>query len=115
MPLDFVGKSTLRWGGNRSSQLEFDGTRTTVGTAPPGSMWSRSPIPRFPQQWEAEGPAFEPVCEESAACRHLVWAQGFDNGDCRCSGAPANLEIVDVVKIPPDLKPGRYVLGWRCE
>jgi hypothetical protein len=84
-------------------------------------MWSRNPIPRFPEQWEDEGPAFEPVCEESQACKDLAFSCagncGFSGGDCRCSGAPKNVEIVDMLKIPAQLKPGKYVLGWRwdCE
>jgi hypothetical protein len=58
------------------------------------------------------------VCEESQACKDLAFNCagncGFNGGDCRCSGAPKNVEIVDVLKIPADLKPGKYVLGWRC-
>ena len=121
MPLDFVGPSILRWGGNKSTDLHFNATRTNTGTMPKGSMWSKNPIPRFAEQWEDEGPAFEPVCEESQACRDLAFDCkgncGFAGADCRCSGAPKNVEIVDVLKIPADLKPGKYVLGWRwdCE
>ena len=35
---------------------------------------------------------------------------------CLCSGAwgPYNMEIVDDVIIPKDLKPGDYVLGFRA-
>ena len=34
-----------------------------------------------------------------------------------CAGGPYNMEIVDMVLIPPDLEPGDWVLGWRydCE
>lgn len=103
MPLDFVGPSILRWGGDKATQLEFNASRTSVGTTPAGSMWARNPIPRFPEQWEDEGPAFEPVCEESQACKDLAWNCagncGFNGGDCRCSGAPKNVEIVDVLKV----------------
>merc|ERR1712039_321593 len=117
IPLDFVGEGILRWGGKNSSDLKFNATRTTTGTFPAGSMWSRIPIPRFPQQWEDEGAAFEPVCNESQACKDLVWDRSFNQGDCKCSGTPATLEIVDRLKIPANLKPGKYVLGWRwdCE
>eukprot|EP01047_Picozoa_sp_COSAG01_P015458 COSAG01_NODE_774_length_13702_cov_11.108726_18_plen_138_part_00 len=71
----------------------------------------RNPIPRFPEQWEDEGPAFEPVCEESASCKALAYNCagncGFTGGDCKCSGAPKNVEIVDTLSIPADLKPGK--------
>jgi len=117
LPLDMVGPSILRWGGDRSTQLEFNGTRVSTGTVPEGSMWARSPIPRGADQWEQEGPAFEPMCQESEECLNLK------TETCRCSGSVnshllvPNLEIVDVLKIPANLKPGRYVLQWRwdCE
>jgi hypothetical protein len=33
------------------------------------------------------------------------------------AGEPANLEVIDSVRVPAHLKPGRYVLSWRwdCE
>lgn len=77
--------------------------------------------------WEREGPGFAPVCEESEACTAKAdgyytkpWLKGGP-GTCKCSGNSntgglllPNLEIVDRVMIPKGLKPGRYVLGWRC-
>jgi len=127
MPLDFVGKSILRWDGDKSTQLEFDGWRVSEGTMPAGSMWSKNPIPSG--LWWREGPGFEPVCEESDACKY--WASGCipgiscptPVGVCRCSGYSnggpllPNLEIVDSIKIPAQLKPGKFVLQWRwdCE
>jgi len=117
LPLDMVGPGILRWGGDKSTQLEFNATRVNIGTVPEGSTWTRSPIPRGPDQWEQEGPAFEPHCQESADCLNLK------SESCRCSGSVnsrlmvPNLDIVDVVKIPANLKPGQYVLQWRwdCE
>ena len=62
MPLDFVGKSILRWGGDKSTQLEFDslakGWQTSVGTTPKGSMWRKFPIPTV--LWQREGPVHSP-------------------------------------------------------
>ena len=117
MPLDFVGPSILRWGGDKSTQLEFNATRTSTGTSPAGSMWARNPIPRFPEQWEDEGPAFEPVCKESEECLALAYNCagncGFNGADCKCSGAPKNVEIVDKLKIPADLKPGHCAPNHR--
>jgi len=121
MPLDFVGPGVLRWSGDKSTQLEFNATRVSVGTYPLGSMWSKNPIPRFASQWEDEGASNEPVCEESQACKDTATSCSkspcFIQGDCRCSGTLRSLEIVDKVQIPANLKPGRYVLGWRwdCE
>ena len=61
MPLDFVGESILRWGGDHSTQLPFNssarGWETSVGTTPKGSMWRKNPIP--PVVWSREGATFE--------------------------------------------------------
>lgn len=128
LPLDFVGKSILRWGGNKSSQLEFEGDRTSAGTIPAGSMWSRNPIPSG--LWAREGPQFAPKCQESDECKDYTSRRGvargankFKQGVCRCSGYSnggpllPNLEVVDRVMIPRDLPVGRYVVQWRwdCE
>jgi len=114
--VDFVGQSFLRWDGNRSTQIAFNATRVSTGTMPVGSTWTMNPIPRAPYQWDEEGPSHEPVCEESEACKATTLS-GDAFALCRCSGNPVNLEIVDVLKIPADIKPGKYVLGWRwdCE
>jgi hypothetical protein len=62
-------------------------------------MWSKNPIARYPEQWETEGPSFEPVCQESKACNDLATscAHGdrvcFTQGDCRCSGAPRRVAL----------------------
>merc|ERR1712167_217196 len=128
MPLDFVGNSILRWGGDKTTQEEFNttalGWETNVGTTPKGSMWRKNPIPSV--LWEREGPSFEPVCEESLACiKYAAWqGRGAEiQGVCRCSGHSnggpllPNLEVVDVLKIPEGLAPGKCVLQfrWDCE
>lgn len=38
LPLDFVGPGILRWDGDVETQLEYNATRTSVGTHPVGSM-----------------------------------------------------------------------------
>ena len=56
-PLDFVGNSILRWGGDEATQLEFNSTargwETDEGTVPLGSQWRKNPIP--PGVWSREG------------------------------------------------------------
>merc|ERR1712232_725608 len=124
MPLKFVGNSSLRWGGVGGEQLSFNTTAlgwdVSEGTVPEGSMWRKNPIPRGPWAWSWYGASFEPVCEESAACKNAR-DKAPPIGECKCSGDSigdsSNLEIVDKVNIPATLKPGKYVLGWRwdCE
>jgi hypothetical protein len=125
IPLDFSGPSALRWDGDKSGQLEFDATQrgweTHEGTVPAGSYWRKHPIPTV--LWEREGPSFEPVCEESDACKAAASAQHGPQGVCKCSGHSnggpllPNLEIVDELSVPAGLAPGAYVLQWRwdCE
>lgn len=124
-PLDFVGNSTLRWDGNKSTDIQFNtterGWETNVGTVPAGSTWRKFPIPTV--LWAREGPSFEPVCEELESCKRYATGYGGKPGSCLCSGHSnggpllPNLEVVDQVLIPKELKAGRYVLQWRwdCE
>lgn len=59
---------------------------------------------------------------ESPACLASAMGGG-EQGVCRCSGHSnggpllPNLEVVDVLKIPEGLTPGKYVLQfrWDCE
>merc|ERR1711915_75870 len=91
--------------------------RTTSGTTPKGSQWTKNPIP---------------------ACK--VWHGGYYNDDDKCSEgtqfpppAPGlfgygilrkditrsnfQFSIGDYVEVPAGLEPGKYVLSfrWDCE
>ena len=127
-PLRFVGTAALRWGGDPTSDLVYDpeakGWQTEKGTTPRGSTWRKVPIPTV--LWEREGPSFEPLCNESKACRDIAsWQHAYDAtaGTCKCSGHSnggpllPNVEMVDTVQLPSDLVPGAYVLQfrWDCE
>ena len=121
MSLKFVGNSSLRWGGIGGEQLFFNSTakgwEVSEGTYPEGSMWRKNPIARTVNEWFMYGAAFEPVCDESPECRNSHYKTPAP-GVCKCSGDWNDLlEVVDQVHIPADVKPGKYVLGWRwdCE
>mmetsp|Transcript_94636 Transcript_94636/g.131528 ORF Transcript_94636/g.131528 Transcript_94636/m.131528 type:complete len:205 (+) Transcript_94636:2-616(+) len=107
IPLDFVGQQMLRWGGPNGNSIAFNGTYVTEGTTPPGSMWVVNPIPR--NDIGQTGQGFPPHCNNTGTFR----CEGMTDG----ASADPTLEIVDHVMIPKNLKPGRYVLGWRwdCE
>ena len=45
LPLHAVGPSVLRWDGDEATQKEFNATRITEGTFPPGSQWTKNPLP----------------------------------------------------------------------
>ena len=91
------------------------------GTVPAGSSWRKFPLPTV--LWQREGPSFAPVCNESQACKDYARGGGFGprTGVCRCSGHSnggpllPNLEMVDLLQIPADTPPGKYVLQWRWD
>ena len=80
-------------------------TDVTEGTVPPGSMWVKNPVPLvsgddgLPEPGKGI-PCFRPHCEDIQKCSHM--------GDA----TQGTLEIVDYLRIPEDLEPGNYVLGW---
>ena len=108
------------------------------GPKPAGSMWARNPIPRVNDnnQGQADAAAcpgpdgtsglgcvqFEPPCPYDCTgtpnCTHGRLPSSTDgSGQGECSGDWTRGVIVDEIKLPPKLKPGAYVLGWRwdCE
>ena len=109
IPLEFVGKQTLRYGGVRGKQLDIDGVYVSEGTSPPGSTWVMNPIPRNDAGQTRTG--FTPPCAGSDI--PIEKCQGMTDG----AGATPELEIVDRIRIPGNLPAGDYVLGWRwdCE
>jgi hypothetical protein len=128
MPLKFVGNSSLRWGGVGGEQLFFNSTEkgwevTGAAVFPTNSVWRKNPIPHTVNEWFMYGATFEPVCQESEACSTSYDKAPTRDGPgnrpvCHCSGDWNDaVEIVDRVQIPADLKPGKWVLGWRwdCE
>lgn len=121
-PLDFVGQSSLRWGGAGGEQTFFNATDVSEGTLPAGGTWRKTPIPRAPWGWAGSGASFEPNCVEPPECVNNHYKNPGDNASpCRCSGWGIgdlfNMEIVDTVVLPQRLAAGEYVLGWRwdCE
>ena len=110
-----MGKQGLRWGGGRAkggAELFFQGVYATEGTTPKGSMWAKNPIPRN-DIVTGLGYDVPAGCKELWPKNWTAMCQGMGDG----SSAIPDLEIVDRVKIPKDLPPGEYVLGWRwdCE
>eukprot|EP00935_MAST-01C_sp_MAST-1C-sp1_P001043 g1043.t1 len=53
-PLDFVGNSSVIEY-HDGSRFEIDAIRTTNGTYPPGSMWTRNPVPCFGSGQDIQG------------------------------------------------------------
>lgn len=136
MPLDFVrDKQVLQW--NNGTRLPIKGIFVDKGTWPKGSTWARNPIPRIDFDSHSSGqPVSFSGCEmvdglpKGAACRQFDPPCDWDDGwyaqppwnksvdvEGACSGDWTGGQIIDQVKIPSNIKPGDYVLGWRwdCE
>lgn len=121
--------------------LPIEGTFLAEGTFPAGSMWSLLPVP---ETWL--GPRCLPGPNDTEATPHACqeWEHGLVDGPCEpCPGTPGSdcsrcdndgkpsfpppcdgcmgndhkHAVRDVLKVPSDLPPGKYVLGWRwdCE
>jgi len=104
-PIPFSGKTWLLW--EDDSRLEINGTFLSEGTQPANSTWAMNPLP-YSDKYSA--PQFAPPCNETVS--RLL------NDTGHCSGRfPYAVSIVDLLRIPLDLAPGKYVLGFRydCE
>ena len=44
---------------------------SVIGVVAGTIMWRKNPIPHIINQWDTGGPAFEPPCQESEACKAL--------------------------------------------
>ena len=59
-------------------------------------------------------------CDEPEACRKAIKAKP-PQMTCQCSGEGVGdiptLEVLDKVRLPANLTPGKWVVGWRwdCE
>ena len=130
-PLEFVGNSSLRWGGEGGRRVYFNSTeRGWEAQGVEGAIWRKNPLPRGPWDWKIYGPSFEPVCEEPATCANGHPMNPGGISPCKCSGSGVcalpghnesncadlpQMEVVDTVRIPENLPAGDYVLGWRWE
>ena len=114
-PLKFSGaKSWLRW--SNGQQVEIDALRVTEGTTPPGSEWSRNPIPTC---WGsgAEVTPCRPAFQPPAGCNKTCWGYQVNGTYSKDSPTVEMPAIVDRLLLPQDLPAGSYVVGWRwdCE
>ena len=114
-PLDFVGQQGFRWAGGSAaggSELFFNGTYVSGdAVVPRGSTWAQNPVSDTqvvlrpvslnpPSQLPREG-GFQPHCDDPSMCSGNRPA------------ANGSLLIVDTVRVPANLEPGAWVLGWR--
>ena len=110
--LAFVGNTTDIVGARGEVLYTIPAARTTAGTTPAGSEWTRNPIPD--QHDPGVPPNFPPPVPGLAGhCCDEGCPSGC--GDGFAGGQPWS--ILDRVRVPSRLAPGDYVLSWRwdCE
>jgi len=115
--LDFSGDIQWVQYGEGGERVEFLANRTREGTYPPGSQWSRNPIPAC---IEADGGYMQPNYNCDQGTQFPPPAPGlFGYGENHLTpGDPSfNWSLMDEVWIPEDLEPGAYTLSfrWDCE
>lgn len=147
MPLDFVkSEHKLLWNNGSIIAVLGEEKGVFVSGAgivkPDGSTWARNPIPRVNTDnrglaneagcnvTKGNGGRNNPICQQFKAlcpqdtgtypmCTETQgWPCSYDgSGQGACSGDWTAGLIADKVVIPADIKPGKYILGWRydCE
>jgi len=125
-PPQFHGSTQwAQYGSDVNTRKPIQAVRTTWGTFPPGSMWTKNPIPAFRcTSGGLHGHAFDGITPNPHGCTQLNFPPA--HADLAGFGGHSDsrrhlidtfkFQIVDKLKVP-DLPPGDYVLGWRwdCE
>merc|ERR1719401_599147 len=115
-PMDFADNSKLML--SNGTIIVLDSVDVSDGTLPVGGTWRMLGIPDTthvrPSGFPTENWGFEPPCYEPGYPDHPP--AGLHEG--RCSGQwESNITMYDYLRVPENLKPGEYVLGfrWDCE
>lgn len=106
--LPFVGDTTkVHYTDGRTRTIPA--IRTTVGTSPSGSQWTRNPVPNCQT---ADALAREKT-EKGGCTQSPLFQAPFSGGE----GSFWDFSLVDKVRLPANLEAGDYVLSWRwdCE
>jgi len=118
--LKFHGNTQWVQYGDNGPQVTFQANRTTVGTWPEGSQWTKNPIPACAKP---DGGFFDPeshcIAEQGKtqfpAPRPGLYGFGVS---IFAPGIPTFFfTVMDKVEVPKDLESGDYVLSfrWDCE
>jgi len=127
--LSFEGDfSWIQFGGDASNRTKIRANRTTMGTNPAGSQWTKVPIPSCGGMYGG-GLGCDSGCAGPQFPSPIpgLWGNGPSNGCAGCDVAKPphsqniclktmDYQIVDQVKVP-DIPVGDYVLSfrWDCE
>merc|ERR1712098_812361 len=117
LPLDFA--SDMQWvqfGPDPSTKIEFKANRTSKGTTPSGSTWTKNPIPNCAG---LGGGYFDPTPDCPEGLQFPAPAPGLlGQGSSIVAQTPQfKWSLMDEVLVPEHLEHGDYVLSfrWDCE
>jgi len=117
-PLTYA--SDIQWaqyGYDTDNRTEFRANRTSEGTFPAGSVWTKNPIPNCAG---LGGGYFDPDSSCPGGLQFPAPAEGLLGQGANINN-PSKFDfqwtIMDEVVVPSDLVPGEYVLSfrWDCE
>lgn len=116
-PLEFVGDTQwAQYGEDANNRTAIKAVRTTNGTTPRGSMWTRDPIPACNAH---DGGFFSSPFRNCAMGLQFERPapQLFGYGESFIDYTPWPWSIVDLLQVPADLEAGEYTLSfrWDCE
>jgi len=114
-PLKFASNvSWAQWGDDPSSKISFLANRTTQGTAPQGSQWTKNPIPACSGFWGGLHDD-DDSCPEGLQFDTPV--PGVFGSRYHFSTGPRDSDwfIMDEVEVPKEMTPGEYVLSFRWD
>ena len=112
--LKFVGDTQWVQDNFRRNRTAIRAMRTSEGTFPPGSQWTRVPIPECITLHNTAGGDLEKCLglQFPAPCPDCYGFFGDPNErdwNKTRDDAPIDMSIVDLVAVPKDLKPGEYI------
>lgn len=117
MPLTLGDKAWIQFHGDRSNRTEFKPLRTTEGTYPAGSQWSRNAIPACGIDGGVLNfgclftpPQFTPPADDA----YGFWGVHNQGNPSFGWGRVHSLSIVDPLTVP-EVTPGDYVLQFRYD
>jgi len=118
--LEFDGDSSwAQWGPDFKNRTEFQALRTSEGTWPKGSQWTKNPVAPCRN---VDGGALSETNDECKNNKGFMFdppAPGLHGFGEYAPGYASTFgfNIVDKVKVPSDIPLGNYVLSfrWDCE
>lgn len=128
--LEFTNPETswIQYGNDTSNRKAISAIRTSQGTSPKGSVWTKNPIPTC--AW-GQGGVGSPQCTAPMFEPPLPGLFGYGSAACFTGRAGAgghctdeqrqfttthfNFHVVDKIRVPAELPVGEYLLSFRID